>query len=282
VIPTLNRADYLNGCLRALADLDYPRDGYEVVVVDGGSTDDTAAIIKQHEANFSTLRFLIEPKRGSSAARNLGFRCVDSDYVALTDDDAVAHKNWLKNLMHAAAPDRMLVGKVVSHANGHVQYGCRRSTFIGGSVPLPLVLRRYGNSGCTCNMLVPKRIWLTVGGFDEELIAAFDDSSFCLGALRHGYQVRYVDEAMVFHKRELKRPERFALHIMYRTYGMLKIYAGSPLKQATFVLLNSLYVAMQFGVFSMKYDWHFAVAALNAMFQGHRMYREKASPLTGP
>jgi hypothetical protein len=39
---------------------------------------------------------------------------------------------------------------------------------------------------------------------------------------------------------------------------------------------------MQFGVFSIKYDWHFAVAALNAMFQGHRMYREKAPPLTGP
>ena len=275
VIPTLNRADYLDGCLQALADLDYPRDRYEVVVVDGGSTDETPAVVKKHAANFASLRLLVETKKGSSAARNFGFQHVEHDYVALTDDDAVVHQDWLKNFMARADKDKLLVGKVVSYENGNVQYGCRRSTFIGGSIPLPDFLKRFANHGCTCNMFVPKQVWNTIGGFDEELITAFDDSSFCLHALLHGYNVQYVDDAAVFHKRELKRPERFAQHIMYRTYGMLKIYTDSRLQRILFSFLNAVYVYLQFCVFLYKYGWQFATNAVKAMFQGHRLYKQK-------
>lgn len=281
VIPTLNRARYLDGCLAALADLDYPKDRYEVVVVDGGSTDDTAKIAQQHKAKFLSFKFLIERKRGSSTARNLGFRNVQSEYVALTDDDALVGKDWLKNLVSRAANDKVLVGKVVSHLTGKVQYGCRRSTFIGGSVGLPLFLNRYANSGCTCNMFVPKNVWLKLGGFDEELIAAFDDSSFCLRALHNGYKVQFAEDAVVFHKRELTRPERFSLHIMYRTYGMLKIYSDSPARKTLFIALNSLYVGAQFFLFLLKYDRRFATDALKAMFEGHKLYKRKSELVIG-
>jgi GT2 family glycosyltransferase len=276
VIPTLNRARYLDGCLAALADLDYPKDRYEVVVVDGGSTDETPNIVKHHEGKFSSLKFLVERKRGSSSARNLGFRNIENDYVALTDDDALVSKDWLKNLMSNAGKDKVLVGKVVSHLTGKVQYGCRRSTFIGGSIRLPFFLKRYANSGCTCNMFVPKNVWLKVGGFDEELIAAFDDSSFCLRALQNGYKVQFAEEAVVFHKRELRRSERFALHIMYRTYGMLKIYSDSPAKKTLFVILNSAYVCAQCFLFLLKYDWRFATDAFAAMFEGHKLYKQNS------
>jgi len=279
VIPTLNRARYLDGCLGSLADLDYPKNSYEVVVVDGGSTDDTPKIVNNYEAKFSSLKFLIERKNGSSAARNLGFHNVENQYVALTDDDALVGTDWLKNLMSKAERHKVLVGKVVSHATGKVQYGSRRSTFIGGSVRLPLFLKRYANSGCTCNMLVPKNVWLKVGGFDEELIAAFDDSSFCLRALQNGYHVQFADDAAVFHRRELTRPERFSSHIMYRTYGMLKIYSDSFAKRILFIVLNSSYVYMQFFLFLLKYDWQFAKDAVRAMFEGHKLYKRRVELL---
>jgi len=281
IVPTLNRAAYLRGCLASLGKLDYRREEFEVVVVDGGSTDETAEVVRQSIDLFSSLRLIVEPKRGSSAARNTGIKIVDSRYIALTDDDAVVDREWLQRLMKEADERTVLVGKVVSYHNGRLQYGCRRSTFLGGSVRLPLGLKNYANRGCTCNMLVPRAVWLDVGGFREDLIEAFDDSTFCLEAQNADYRVRYLEEAVVFHRRDLKRPEKVWPLITYRTYSMLQIYEPTPLRQRIFMCANTAYIAVRALLCLAMFDGKGASESFQAMYRGYKLYENAKNSKNG-
>src|SRR5207253_11161596 len=71
--------------------LDYPK--YEVIVVDDGSTDDTAAIASQYD-----VRLIRTPNRGPSSARNTGLAAATGEIVAYLDDDAYPDPHWLTYL----------------------------------------------------------------------------------------------------------------------------------------------------------------------------------------
>jgi len=86
VIPTHNHARELERALRSIADQGDP--GAEIVVVDDGSTDDTAAVLARLRAEFpSPLVVLHQPNRGPSAARNAGIRVSTGDYLYFLDAD---------------------------------------------------------------------------------------------------------------------------------------------------------------------------------------------------
>jgi len=89
IVPTLNEAKYLPRCLRALQDQDY--DGhYEVIVVDGGSTDGSAQVAEDH--GFQVLSGAFRPV---GAARNKGARLSGGRILAFIDADTIASRTWL-------------------------------------------------------------------------------------------------------------------------------------------------------------------------------------------
>ncbi|MDD5555836.1 MAG: glycosyltransferase [bacterium] len=96
IVCTHNRADYLRKAVESLFALDYPRDRYEIIVVDNGSADatrETAAALR--EASPVPFRYCFEPVLGLSNARNTGIRHSRYDLVAYLDDDAAADRRWL-------------------------------------------------------------------------------------------------------------------------------------------------------------------------------------------
>ncbi|MEP7199108.1 MAG: glycosyltransferase family A protein, partial [Chloroflexota bacterium] len=80
IIPAYNAAPTLGDCLRALRQQSFAHDQYEVIVVDDGSTDETAAMAEQCGA-----RIVRQPKRGPAAARNLGVTQARGEVVLFTD-----------------------------------------------------------------------------------------------------------------------------------------------------------------------------------------------------
>ena len=98
VIPAHNEALYIENTLRCASGLNYPRDRYEVFVVENGSTDDTHAIAKKSEKNNITI--MQSPVKGVSAARNMGLDSVDkqSDWVIFLDADTQLRENFLNEL----------------------------------------------------------------------------------------------------------------------------------------------------------------------------------------
>jgi len=75
---------------------------FEIIVVDNGSTDGTEQLVKEiADREKGRLRLIMEPKPGLSPARNAGAIASRGDIVVYTDDDAVAHKDWLINIRNA-------------------------------------------------------------------------------------------------------------------------------------------------------------------------------------
>lgn len=108
IIPTLNEERYIAGCLNTLLDTDYPPDRIETLVVDGGSTDRTVAIVEEMAAAYPRLRVLRNPKRIQSAALNLGIAAADpaSELVIRADAHAFYPPDFIRRCVEAQRRSR--------------------------------------------------------------------------------------------------------------------------------------------------------------------------------
>lgn len=100
VVPMLDAAAHLARSLPALLEQDYPRDEYEVLVVDNGSSDGSLEMARRWPA----VRVLVEPARGSYRARNRGAAEARGDVIAFTDPDCEPDRDWLTTVAAAMTP----------------------------------------------------------------------------------------------------------------------------------------------------------------------------------
>jgi len=91
IVPVLNDARRLDGCLAALERQTYPPDRYEVRVVDNGSTDGSGDVV----ARFPHTLLAHEREAGSYAARNRGIALARGDVLCFTDADCIPADDWL-------------------------------------------------------------------------------------------------------------------------------------------------------------------------------------------
>lgn len=98
VIPTYNRKPILEKCLRALEhqDDDHAIAGYEVIVVDDGSTDGTVLWLKAQAKEFPHVRLFSQSHQGPAAARNLGVERAKGDFIVFIDSDLVVTDSFLR------------------------------------------------------------------------------------------------------------------------------------------------------------------------------------------
>ena len=83
VIPTHNRAGHLAEAVRSVHGQTFP--AYEIIVVDDGSTDDTAEMVEVLVRDGVHVRYLRQANQGAAAARNRGIRAAGGDWIALLD-----------------------------------------------------------------------------------------------------------------------------------------------------------------------------------------------------
>jgi glycosyltransferase involved in cell wall biosynthesis len=96
VIPTHNRAADLAKAVRSVWEQTYP--AHEIIVVDDGSTDDTAQVAGNLFESGRAVRYLRQANQGASTARNRGIRAATGDWIALLDSD----DTWLPRKLEAA------------------------------------------------------------------------------------------------------------------------------------------------------------------------------------
>ena len=113
VIPAYNAAHTIRLCLDAIQQSDYPKEQYEVIVVDNNSTDDTPAIVSQYPVK---LRFEREIQ-GPHAATNTGVRQAKGEIIVFTDSDCVPEPRWLRTLVDAFVDEEVIAagGKIEAH-----------------------------------------------------------------------------------------------------------------------------------------------------------------------
>lgn len=100
VIPTYNRLPILEKCIRAIAHQTWNSDlgieGYEVIIVDDGSTDNTIEWLEAHRDEFPCVRWLQQEHLGPAAARNLGLQVAQGDWIIFIDSDLVVTDTFLE------------------------------------------------------------------------------------------------------------------------------------------------------------------------------------------
>jgi len=122
VIPTYNRKPILEKCLRVLERqqlADGSRvNGYEIVLVDDGSTDGTLAWLEEHAAEFPHVRSLSQDHQGPAAARNLGVERSLGDTIVFIDSDLVVEEHFLQ-----AHADGLMQGQLTYESDRVFTYG---------------------------------------------------------------------------------------------------------------------------------------------------------------
>lgn len=194
VVCSYNGSRTIRECLEGLGRLDYPN--YEVIVVNDGSTDTTAAIASQYD-----VRLISTKNRGLSNARNTGIEAATGEIVAYIDDDASPDPHWLtylavafQNSSHAGigGPNIAPAGDghtahCVAHAPGnpvHILLSDQEAEHIPG-----------------CNMAFRKACLQEIGGFDPNLRVAGDDVDLCWRLQQRGWTLGFSPAAMVWHHR---------------------------------------------------------------------------------
>lgn len=97
VLCTYNREKHIEQCLKSLLNQNYPKDKYEIIVVDDGSNDSTLKLIKKYPIRIIQHK----TNQGVAAARNTGLKNAKGKIFICFDDDCYADRNWLKNLQKA-------------------------------------------------------------------------------------------------------------------------------------------------------------------------------------
>jgi succinoglycan biosynthesis protein ExoA len=102
VVPVRNEAASIERTLTRLAKQNYPCDCFEIIVADGRSTDDTVPIVRRLQGKHENIRLLYNPKRLSSAARNLGVRHGRGEFFVIVDGHCdIADRDYLKKMVAA-------------------------------------------------------------------------------------------------------------------------------------------------------------------------------------
>ena len=216
IVPTYNRPKKLARCLRSLAALNYPRDRFEVIVVDDGGSQPLAAVMAEFEPEIN-LRCLVQPNRGPAIARNFGARQAHGRFLAFTDDDCDPASAWLRQLaiQLSEEPEKMV--------GGYTRNALPRNPFSITSQLLIYFLYHYYNQTeskarffTSNNFAVAAKLFWQVGGFDETMpLAAGEDREFCDRWLDHGFGMIYMPRAVIYHEHYLHPFSFWRQHFNY-------------------------------------------------------------------
>ena len=206
VINTFNRCASLAVTLAALRRQNYAH--FEVIVVNGPSTDGTAALL---ESQREWVRAGRCEQRNLSVSRNVGIVMAAGELVAFLDDDAVPDENWRADA--AAAFDSAEVagagGFVYDHTGYQWQYRYSFADRLGRgifNVNEPMG-DEISYPGCSAypylqgtNAIFRRAALLEVGGFDEEYDYFLDETDVCLRLIEAGYVLRQLSNATIYHR----------------------------------------------------------------------------------
>lgn len=243
IVCTRDGEERIADCLNSLRRLDPP--AAEVIVVDDGSSDGTARLVRD---GFPEVRLLERAPAGLSASRNAGAEAARGSIVAFTDDDCRVDPAWLGELSRVFGDGWEAVGgpnlppppddaarAIVTAAPGsasHVMLDDREAEHLPG-----------------CNLAVLRSTYFAIGGFDPDFRTAGDDVDFCWRLRDAGFRIGFAPNAFVWHHRRAdalaylrqqagygraeallrrKHPQRFSPSGDARWHGA--IYTGAPVR----------------------------------------------------
>jgi glycosyltransferase involved in cell wall biosynthesis len=204
IIPTYARPDQLATCLQALTRLDYPRDGFEVIVVDDGSQTPPEAVVASCRDQLD-VTLLTQSRAGPAAARNAGAARARGKFLVFTDDDCAPAPDWLRTLAsHFATAEHHAIGGRTLNALPHNRYSTASQLIVDYLYAYFNVEPTRPRFFASNNLALPVDRFQAIGGFNATFPwAAAEDREFCERWLHHGYPMTCASDALVYHAHAL-------------------------------------------------------------------------------
>jgi glycosyltransferase involved in cell wall biosynthesis len=200
VIPAYNAEDFLSHTLTSILQQSYQN--IEVIVVDDGSKDSTADIVKSFTQSDSRVTLLSQLNSGVSSARNLGIKHSQGELIAFIDADDIYYPQALEKLTHIMLQTDESIGVVYTWSahiddSGNLTAGCNCSLLDGEVYDELLNMNFIGNASAA---LVRRCCIDKVGGYDCEMLPGCADWDFYLRLAEH-YQFKVVPEFLIGYRK---------------------------------------------------------------------------------
>ncbi len=203
IICTRNRAGSLQRTLDSFLEIESAADRFELIVVDNGSTDDTAAVVSRFAAGVPfAVRYVLEKRRGVNAARNRGIATAAGDVMLWTDDDCIVAADWISTVQHCFANDLMkLVGGRVELFNRNDRPITIKQSLLHERLTSTSELFGFLHG---CNMAFGRPVLERIGWFDVRFgpgtrLRSASETDFVYRALKSDIPVSYDPDIVVFH-----------------------------------------------------------------------------------
>jgi glycosyltransferase involved in cell wall biosynthesis len=216
IVPTYRRPRQLSACLQSLVHLKYPKNRYEVIIVDDGSEEPPEAAVAALQ-NRLDITLLTQPNSGPATARNTGALKSKGEFLVFTDDDCIPKDNWLQCLTarFAQSPSCAVGGRTINALTGNLYA-------VASQLLVDYIFSYYNRDSnnarflTTSNLAVPADKFFAMGGFDTEFRrAAGEDREFCANWLHRGHRLIFANEVVVFHNHHLTFPDFLRQHFNY-------------------------------------------------------------------
>lgn len=198
IIPSRLRHDRLAACLRSLIKSDYPRDRFDVIVVDQNSGMPPRAVLAPFAEQLN-LAMIELASNGMPRALNAGARHARGDYLVFMNEDCACTSDWMAAFAAAFALDEdgAVIGRTVNALPGKLTSEASQAIFDYHS------LNSRQRSGrveilSAVNLAVPAKAYREIGGFDEsEELSNGSEREFSDRWLRSGRSIRFLPDAVV-------------------------------------------------------------------------------------
>jgi len=212
IVPAYNAERTIKDCIESLLNQDY-KDKYEVIVVDDGSTDDTAQIM----AKYPTVKFIKQSNAGPAAARNRGASEANGEIILFTDSDCVPERDWIRMMLEPFHENKDVVGVKGIYRTKQRELTARFVQMEYEDKYRYMEKEDFIDFIDTYSAGFRKEKFMEMKGYDTEFsVACAEDVELSYRLAKRGYKMIFNPRAIVYHKHPatitgyLKKKYKFA------------------------------------------------------------------------
>ncbi len=226
IIPMRNEENYIEKCIKSVLNQDYPKNKFEIIIVDGGSTDNSIKIVRKFIKNRKNIKLLGSTGVNCPAAMNIGIKVAKGNIISKVDAHGFIASNYLtKNIYYLNAYKEKNVKCVGGHArhitslpiaNSNIY---SRASFFGVGAGIYSEKEKLKiTETVQCGTYI-KDILLKVGLFDESLQFG-EDEEVNWRIIKAGYKIMLSSEIKFYY---YPRNSFILLYKQYFNYGSARV-----------------------------------------------------------
>lgn len=211
IIPTYNRAHCIKYTIDSFLKQNYPQESYEIIVCDNNSTDNVKEVILEYVEKYGEekIKYMFEGRQGVHYARNSAAKAAKGDILYFTDDDMIADRNLLKELMPIFDYSRigLATGRILPKWEDRppkwIKKYCMNTFLSLNDLGKKIKIEEYDLGVFSCHEAIRKEAFWETGGFHPEYTKDeyYGDGEAGLNedVINNGWLAGYAGKSKIFH-----------------------------------------------------------------------------------